>query len=139
MLKYLVFQKKKSKLAKANLEKNIRVVVKKYMKEIIGESLQSRSLELVMPWDKLTLTKGLIIPFRFSDNKPSIDWDQFRPNLKLSVNHNLKTYNHLYTNGLNFQAWSNFLLVLIIDVSIVFCSENFNTLSTKQDSWYARI
>ena len=49
MLKYLVFRKKKSKLAKANLEKNIRVVVKKYMKEIIGESLQSRSLELVMP------------------------------------------------------------------------------------------
>ena len=45
----------------------------------IGESLQSRILDFRMPWAWLKLSKGLTIPIRSSDNKPSVDWDRYRP------------------------------------------------------------
>ena len=43
---------------------------------------------------------------------------------------NLQTVYHAF-------SWINYLLVLINDVSIVFCRATFNTLSTRQDIWYA--
>ena len=72
----------------------------------------------------------MIIPVWSSDLKPLVNWDRFCP----IAFFNQQTVYHAFT-----WTWSNHLLVLISDTSIVFCRAKFNILSTSQDIWYACI